>query len=277
MGLSGISGLAALTRATVLLSVVAAPIAATGSLRPETLSGWTSYVTATEQRIGRELTGGDRFLALDFGPSAAAGRAAVLGGHLWIAPMDTLDARGVEIEVPSALVHHWRGAVLLPGARLDAVLASLQTSAPAPDGQDVLQSRVLEQSPGRIKLYLRLQRTKFVTVIYNTEHTVTFVRRDANRASSVSTATKIAELESPGSPAERELTPDRDRGFLWKLNAYWRYEQVPAGVIAECESISLSREIPFLARYLVSPLVASTARESMERTLTALKRRFTRG
>ena len=274
MGLSGISGLAALTRSAVLLSLVAAPVAATGSLRPATLSGWATYVAATEQRIKGELAGGDRFLALDFGRSPAAGRAAVLGGNLWIASMDTLDARGAELDVPSALVHHWRGAVLLRGARLDEVLAALQTTAPPPDGQDVLQSRVLEQSPGRMRLYLRLQRTKFVTVIYNTEHVVTFARHGANRATSVSTATKIAELESPGTAAERELTPDHDRGFLWKLNAYWRYEQVPAGVIAECESISLSREIPLVARYLVSPLVASTARESMERTLAALKRRF---
>jgi len=33
-----------------------------------------------------------------------------------------------------------------------------------------------------------------------------------------------------------------DRGFLWRLNAYWRYEQVAGGVIAECESITLSRD-----------------------------------
>jgi hypothetical protein len=171
-------------------------------------------------------------------------------------------------------VHHWRGAVLIPGARLDAVLTSLQTTAPPPDGEDLLQSRVLDKGGDRLKIYLRLQRTKFVTVIYNTEHVVTFARHGAGRASSVSTATKIAEINAPGTASERELSPDQDRGYLWKLNAYWRYEQVPQGVIAECESISLSREIPLLARYLVSPLVANTARESMERTLAAIKKRF---
>jgi hypothetical protein len=274
MGLFTMAGLSGWTRGAALASLVAAPIAAAGSLRPGTLAGWTNYVNATEQRIARELGGGDRFLALDFGPSRAAARTAVMGGGMWIASMDTLDARGDEVDVPSAMVHHWRGAVLLPGARLEAVLASLQTTAPAPDGEDVLQSRVLEKAPNRLKLYLRLQRTKFVTVIYNTEHVVTFARHGATRASSISTATKIAELDAPGTAAERELSPDQDRGFLWKLNAYWRYEQVPGGVIAECESISLSREIPLLARYLVSPLVASTARESMERTLAATKKRF---
>jgi hypothetical protein len=275
MGLFGIAGLTGWTRGAALASLVAAPIVAAGSLRPETLAGWATYVNTTEQRIARELGGGDRFLALDFGPSRAAGRAAVLGGAMWIASMDTLDARGNELEVPSARVHHWRGAVLIPGARLDAVLTSLQTTAPPPDGEDLLQSRVLDKGGDRLKIYLRLQRTKFVTVIYNTEHIVTFARHGAGRASSVSTATKIAEINAPGTAAERELSPDQDRGYLWKLNAYWRYERVPQGVIAECESISLSREIPMLARYLVSPLVSSTARESMERTLVAVKNRFT--
>jgi hypothetical protein len=36
----------------------------------------------------------------------------------------------------------------------------------------------------------------------------------------VSTATKIAELADAGTPAEHELPPGEDRGFLWRLNAY---------------------------------------------------------
>jgi hypothetical protein len=67
-----------------------------------------------------------------------------------------------------------------------------------------------------------------------------------------------------------------DRGFLWRLNAYWRYEEVAGGVLAECESISLSRDVPSLVRYFVGPLVESAARDSMERTLTTLRMRFAR-
>ncbi len=65
-----------------------------------------------------------------------------------------------------------------------------------------------------------------------------------------------------------------DHGYLWKLNAYWRYEQVPGGLIVECESISLSRDVPAILRYLVAPLVESTAKESMARTLSALQDMF---
>jgi hypothetical protein len=133
---------------------------------------------------------------------------------------------------------------------------------------------VLARGPDWTKIYLKLQRKKFVTVVYNTEHLVRYRRQSPVHASSMSTATKIAELADAGTPAERELTPGDDRGFLWRLNAYWRYEQVPGGVIAECESISLSRDIPMGLGYLVMPMVRSAASESMDRTLATLRARF---
>jgi len=113
-----------------------------------------------------------------------------------------------------------------------------------------------------------------VTVIYNTEHTVTFTHFGDTRAASTSTATRIAEVSNPGTPDERDLPPGDDRGFLWRLNSYWRYEEVAGGVIAECESLSLSRDVPSFLRYVVSPLVEGTAKESMERTLVTLRARW---
>jgi hypothetical protein len=103
-----------------------------------------------------------------------------------------------------------------------------------------------------MRIYLRLQRQRFVTVVYNTEHTVTFTRFGNTRAASTSTATRIAEVSDPDTPQERELPLGDDRGFLWRLNAYWRYEEVAGGVIAECESISLSRTF-WRSAYLDGP------------------------
>jgi hypothetical protein len=129
---------------------------------------------------------------------------------------------------PSARVHHWRGVVFVPGVTLAELLAELRRNAPPAGRDDVLASRVLERGPDRMKVYLKLQRRKLVTVVYNTEHVVTFRTYGPARASTVSVATKIAELENPGTPEERERPQGDDRGFLWKLNAYWRYEQVAA-------------------------------------------------
>ena len=83
-------------------------------------------------------------------------------------------------------------------------------------------------------------------------------------------ATRIAELDGAGTPREREKPVGRDRGFLWRLNTYWRYQQVDEGVIFEVESLSLSRGIPRLLRWMVSPLVNRTAQDVLTQTLASM-------
>ena len=264
------SGHARIVVVAMLVLAAGAPLAA-GTLRPATLAGWAAYISTTERRIARELTSTGRFLAQDFASDSAAKRGAVQRGAILIDRVDA-SANGGATEVPSALVHHWRGAVLIPGAKLADLLAKLQSGVPA--SEDVLESRILERQPDRMRVFLRVQRTKFVTVVYNTEHTVIFRRHGPARASSTSTATRIAEVDSPGTSRERELEPGDDRGFLWRWNSYWRYEEVAGGVIAECESVSLSRDVPSVLSYVAGPLIRSTARESMERTLATMRIRF---
>jgi hypothetical protein len=133
---------------------------------------------------------------------------------------------------------------------------------------------VLDRGPGSLRLFLRLQRSQFVTVVYNTEHAVRYARHGERRASSRSIATRIAEVVEPASPNEWERPVGEDRGFLWRLNSYWRYEQAGGGVLVECESISLSRTVPSLVRGAVRPLIDQVARGSMERTLLAMRARL---
>lgn len=252
-------------------------LAATGAvaarLEPESMADWNTYVAAAESRMQRELDDGRRFLGTDFDDDAARSRQALLAGELVVGPLHASDAGGRPLTVRSAAVHHWRGGVFIPGATVTGIVDALSTTAPPVD-RDVLKSTVLERGPGFMRVYLRIQRRKVITVVYNTEHLVRFRVYGATRQTSWSTATKIAEVDDPGMPTEHELSVGDDRGFLWKLNAYWRYELVPGGVIAECESISLSRDVPFVVRAIASPLVESAARESMERTLIALRARF---
>ena len=106
------------------------------------------------------------------------------------------------------------------------------------------------------------------------QHLVHYSRYTPDRASSRSVATHIAEIEDLGKPGEHELPVGHDRGFMWRLNWYWRYQAAPGGVIVELESVTLSRELPWGLRTLVRPIVNLIARESMERTLAAMRARF---
>jgi hypothetical protein len=116
-----------------------------------------------------------------------------------------------------------------------------------------------------------------VSAAYNTEHDVAYRAHGSGRASSRSIATKIAEVVRPGEPGEYECPPGVDRGFLWGLNSYWRYQAVPGGVLVELESLTLSRSVPWGAGAVVRPLVDQVARESISRTLQALRLRFAEG
>ena len=243
------------------------------TLEPESVAGWLAYVAAAETRMARELSSRDRFLALDFDESAAADRRRLMEGELVIRLVEAVDSNGRPILVRSAAVHHWRGSIYVPGARLDRMIRALQTEPPTWQ-QDVLKAAIVERSPHHMTVALTIQKRKLVTVVYNTQHDVAFREHGPTRATSTSVSTRIAELENPGTVNEHERPAGDDRGFLWRLNAYWRYEQVPGGVLVECESISLSRDIPMALRYLVGPLIESTARESMARTLTAIRGRF---
>ena len=134
-------------------------------------------------------------------------RRALLAGDVIVRAMEASRNNGRPIEVPSARVEHWLGAVLIPGITAARLVDALEIA-------------------------------------------------DAN------------------TPQEHQVRADNDRGFLWRLNAYWRYQDVAGGVVAECESLTLSRDVPSVVRFLVNPVIERTARESMTRTLAALRTRF---
>jgi hypothetical protein len=243
-------------------------------LKPETLSAWQAYASAVQARRAKERAEPGRFLVLDFQPTAAAERRIVLSGQLAVRRLEGAASGADRVDVPSGRVHHWRGAVFIPGQSVSTLISQIEFSDPPAIQDDVLRSHVVSRSPGAARVFLRLQRSKIVTVVYNTEHDVRFEQLTPSRAASTSVSTRIAEVKHPATPDEIELPPGDDRGFLWRLNGYWRYEAAPGGVIAECESISLSRDVPLLLDVVAGRIINSTARESMERTLIALRNRY---
>jgi hypothetical protein len=267
--------------AALLISAAAAGLPVRGvdgaELKTATIDAWTRYTHETEARIEAELRSSPRFFAHDF----IALRESTLElqnlrqGKIVVKKMETRAAGGRDIDIPDGMIHHWRGSVLIPGASLNLVLDRLRNPVSEEVLQeDVLASRVLNRLPDGYCLYLKLQRSKIVTVAYNTEHEVRYREQSRDRAWSSSKGVKIAELSDPNSAAELEKPQGRDHGFLWRLNSYWKYGQVPEGVLVECESISLSRGIPIGLEFLVRPLIDRVARESMERTLESMRQRI---
>lgn len=272
-------GKAVLRRAALAVALAGAGGVAglfAAELHDETVAAWDLYVAATEQRIAAELDDGERFLVLDFHEEGARLRGEALAGRLVIERLRTLDAQGERFEVPKGAIHHWVGAILVPNAALDDVLDGLQYDIlPHEMQEDVLDSRVLARDGDALQLYLKVKRdVAVVSAQYNTEHAVQYVRPGGGRAWSRSMATRIAELDDPGSPREREKPIGNDRGFLWRMNLHWRYVQVDGGVLVECEALTLSRSIPFLMRWFIAPIVNRESRSAIADTLEAVADQF---
>jgi hypothetical protein len=61
---------------------------------------------------------------------------------------------------------------------------------------------------------------------------------------------------------------------LWRLSSYWRFSERDGGTYIECESISLTRTIPFVLRWLIGPFVNDVPREQLADLLTTTRARL---
>jgi len=259
----------------VAVAALAPPAARAAALEPGTVAAWNTYVAATEARIERELRSPRGFLISDFQPTDSGARQVAVSGQIPVREMRTIDGSNRVIPVPDGLITHWRGSVFLPGVTLDALLDRLKhPSERGPHQEDVLALRVLQREPEQLRLFIRMTRTKIVTVTYDSEHRVDYRRHGRSRASSRSVATRIVEVDGVGTDHESAKPAGQDRGFLWRLNSYWRYEEVAGGVIVELESLTLSRAVPLGLGVVVEPIIDRIARESMTRTLANLRRTY---
>lgn len=226
-------------RALALVGVCTFSTVASAAPSSATVAAWEHYVAQTETRLDPARR-----------PARPAGSPSVIA------------AEGSSIGVDGGTISDWRGAVFIPGVTLDEVLERLRSPGTPPPQEDVLWSRVIARGPDSLRVFIRLVRHAIITATYDTEHEMAFRRWTPTVATARSVATRIEEIGG------------HDRGFLWRLHSYWRYEQIAGGVWVDLRSLTLSRTVPWGVRTIASPIVSRIARESMTRTLDALRRHY---
>ena len=193
------------------------------TLTPAAIAAWDRYVSLTEARISRELPLRPAFLISSRDPGAFGDwRGRVLAGATLVRELETRDAGGRAIQIPDASVHHWLGLTFVPNMTLDTLLDLLEHRPTERWSPDVVSARLVGRRGDVAHTFLRLREKNIVTVTYDTEHEVRFVREDATHASSQSRSIRIAQIEDPDTPKEKTLPVGNDSGYLWRLNAYWR-------------------------------------------------------
>jgi hypothetical protein len=249
-------------------------------LQKPTIQAWDNYVRVVETRVERELQTTKPFLVLERLPQVEQQKAAasMKSGVVFVTQLPGPTLSGPKPDIPDGLVHHWLGVVQIPGVRVDDVLAFVQRYDESPRFfKDAVASKLVRRNGDEFEVFLKLRREKSVAgyrtnKVYNTSHHVVYRRLDATHAASRSVTTRIAELADSDQPNGPEKPIGRDSGYLWRLNSYWRFIEKDGGVTVECESVSLSRGIPFPFNLVLSGVVEGIARESVEGTLGSIKK-----
>ncbi len=176
-------------------------------------------------------------------------------------------------QVPGGMVQDWVGMMFLPGATLEQVSAVLQDYENYKNFYKprVIESKQTAHNGQEYDIFLRLYEKHVLTVVLNANYHVQYAMPDAGRMTVNSRSTRIAEVKNPDKSLSDEYSVGDDTGFLWRLNSYWRFQAADGGVYAECEAISLSRDVPLGLGWMLKGFLERFPKESMLNTLRGTK------
>ena len=202
----------------VMLLIGSAAFASPGpesvELRAPTLQAWSAYERQVDARLKNAAAEGSPFFALDaFGLKGWKRRRCPAGSRCsaWNARSRVV----VRWTCRTAKFIIGAGAVFVPGVTLQAVLQHLAKQAGRESDyyDDVIASRLLARDGATHRVFLKLRRTKVVTVTYNTEHAVEVRQLGASRATARSVSTRIADSPMPARPTSVKSRTGAIRGF----------------------------------------------------------------
>lgn len=244
-------------------------------LDPAASQAFDRYTRLAESRMDAERAGKAPFLWVDRQPeSQRKGTYARLRRNDIVISRMQIRHGEAAIRFPGAICHHWIGTALIDGVSLSRAVDLMQgyDNYPGIYRPQIRKSRVIARRDNQFTVYLQLFMKKVVTVVMNSELVVDYLPISASRIQVRSHSTKVAEVTKPDTPAEREEAAGHDSGYLWRFNNYCALEERSEGTYLQCESISLSRDIPFGLGWLIGPFVNDVPKESLEATLTAMRR-----
>ncbi len=244
------------------------------SLRGATLEAFGRYVVKTDAQNAQSLRQGP-FLWVDGLPQKVRTTAIdkLKGGEVEMRRL-SVNAAGENLDVSGGMIHDWEGIIFIPGVKIDDVLSVLQdydhqTTYYAPD---VERARIESRNGNEFRVFLRFRRQKVVTVVLDTEHMVTYYRDSPLKAHSRSSATRIAQVDDPGGPEEKEKSPGEDDGYLWRMETWWRLEERDGGVYVQNQVVTLTRDMPTGLAWLIGPFITKIPKETLEFTLQATRK-----
>jgi hypothetical protein len=244
-------------------------------LKTETQEAFERYVKRVEARNEAELKRDADLLWVDGLPEKqrAEAYAALKRGEVRMQKLEIRD-NDKPIACPGGMIHHWTGVAFIPRAKLEDVLGVLEDydQHSVYYAPDVERSKIESRDGDHFRVFLRFRRHKVITVVLNTEHEVQYFHDAPGRAHSRSSAVRVAEVENAGKSDEREKAPGDDGGFMWRMETWWRMEELDGGVYVQSEVASLTRDIPTGFGWMIKPFVTGIPKETLTFTLEATRK-----
>ncbi len=234
-----------------------------------TADAFDRYIVETELKLEPRFHG-DHFLSANESPEW---RRQLRGGALIVQPAQSNGT----VAIKSGLIQDWTGAVFIPRSSLKNALSIVQDYEHHRDfyKPEIADAKIRSRTGDDFQVYMRIVKAKLLlSDVLNTEHEIRFTALDAHRVYSRAYSRRIAEVSDAGKPGEHELAVGQDRGFLWRIYGYWFFEENDGGVYITCESITLTRDLPFALAKIFGPVLrelpAESVRSSLEQTKKAI-------
>lgn len=238
-------------------------------LKPQTVEAFDRYIANTDSKMQSRWSG-EHFLWFDDSPEL---RSRLLAGAVIAQP---IHGNGV-VALPGGLIQDWVGAIFVPDTTLAETLRVVQDYPQHAEmyKPDIAEVKVLSHTGDDYLIRTRIVKSKFfVSDVLVVENAIHYVTLDPKRVYSRSASQRVVEIANPGKPNEHELPPGHDRGLMWRSNGYWFFAESDGGVFITCESITLTREIPFLMSKMLGPVLhelpAEALKTSLEQTRKAI-------
>ncbi len=259
---------------SLLLVISIAGPAQTAELTHAAAEGFNRYAQLREQHMYDQIRNG-HFFWVDTLPASErdADYKQLQQGKILTKQQEMKD-HGQEIKTPGAMIHDWVSIVFVPGVNLRQVTAFFQdyNNMDKYYSPEVVRSKLLSRRGEHFRIYMRMYVKKILTLVVNTTNDIQYKQLDSKHLISISSATRIAEVANPGTPKEHELPVGKDHGLLWGSISYWWAAEKDGGVYVQCETLTLTRDIPEGVKPLVKPFVTSAPKEFLGNMMTDVRK-----